>query len=188
MKKRIYPYGIFITIEMRFFTLLMFSIAVFFLGFSLYSFLETPQLISGLASLLFLGLLIGVLWLLKYFWYQGWGVLTVTEEKIVWSCLFYKTVSIAINDIKYAEVRAFDVGNVYYNPDSLIIDHYKFVLLSDKPIPHKQMNKIVPSHKQSLIKFPLSYKLCEAINSICPTKKMKFVEYYLYLYKKQGEG
>ena len=192
MKKRIYPYGIG-TILGRFYTLFILGILplamVVYSGVVLYKNISDINLIVGLLGLiLFIFAFIGSIFLEKIFWYQFWSVLTITKDCITWSCPFYKTVSLPIDEIKYSDVRTFDAGNVCYNPSNPTVNGYRFVLLSDKPLPNKRIDKIISSHKLNLIKFPMSYRLCLAINNVRPQNKLKFAEYYLYLYRKSGKG
>ena len=92
------------------------------------------------------------IYVLQYFWELIWGKLILTDEYVLWRCIFCKPVKIPYEDIKYVKITPFKEGNVRYNRD-----YYKtgflYVLLASTPFPQKRIDKI--RCKKGLIKFPL---------------------------------
>ena len=71
-----------------------------------------------------------------------------------------------------------------YHKNSSVIDAYKFILISEKPLPKIRIDKIRPSKKNRLIKYAVSEKLCRAIVDKLPEMQSRIVDYQLMLYNK----
>ncbi len=80
-----------------------------------------------------------------YLWPIAWGKIIVTPTHVIWRCLFYKSVKIALTDVKLIQKRVFwesYVKNV--NPQFLFITDGQLV-------PYKRIDKI--KTKPGFIKF-----------------------------------
>lgn len=116
------------------------------------------------------------------FHYQCLGVMKINDKYVKYCGPLLPTVKFKIEDIKYIDIRTFKEGNVVYSEGS--IDAYKFILLSSRPLPNKRIDKIRPSRRKKIIKFAVSYKLCEALLSVLPPERSKIIEYQMFLYNK----
>ena len=112
------------------------------------------------------------------------GVLIVKDEELLYCGLCLPFIKLKVNDIKYVDIRCFDKGNVFYYGET--VDAYKYMLISQNPLPKKRIDKIRPSQKNRLIKFALSFKLCSLLAEILPADKAKAIDYQLFLYRKAG--
>ena len=119
-------------------------------------------------------------WFFVCFGHHIFPRILITRQHIIFYGLFLPIVKIKFEDIKYIEIRSFNKGNVMRN-HSNNIDSYKFILLSSLPIPQKRVDKIRSSRKQALIKFPVSYKLCQALAE--HIEQPSPINYQLLLYK-----
>lgn len=80
-------------------------------------------------------------WLTYCFWQNCWGKLIMTEEVIIWRCLFQKSVYIHVSEIKILTVMAFKEKNVYSDM-KLYKNSHKYILISSGKLPNKRIDKI----------------------------------------------
>ena len=116
-----------------------------------------------------------------------WGEIIITEKSITYFGLFLPFVRIKLEDIRYVDIRTFDKGNAVYVKGVRtmgVIDAHKYLLISEKPLPRKRIDKIRSSRKRRIIKFAVNKKLCEALKDKLPEKCKGPVEYQLFLYWK----
>ena len=132
---------------------------------------------------------IGVLYICHYLWHHCFGEIIVTEKEVIYFGLFLPIIRLKFENIKYVDIRTFDEGNIMYSKGmrrykNANIDLYKFILLSENPLPAKRIDKVRPSRKNKLIKYSVNKKLCEALVDKLPEMQSRIVDYQLYLYKK----
>ena len=114
----------------------------------------------------FLGFCFAYSFLCKMFWQISWCKLIITEDnKIIWKCLFNKSIVLAVNDVKYSKPCSFMDGN-YLKDVGIYQNSFEYVLLSSNPIPNKRIDKI--QSKGMLIKFMLNDELCDTLGKILP--------------------
>ena len=113
----------------------------------------------------FLGFCFAYYFLCKIFWQVSWGKLIITDDKIIWRCLFNKSIVLAIEDVKYAKPCSFTDGNYLKNTD-IYQTGFEYVLLSSEPLPNKRIDRI--QSKGKLIKFLLNDELCDDLGKILP--------------------
>ena len=117
------------------------------------------------------------------------GEIIITENSIFRFGLFVPFVRIKLQDIKYVDIRTFDdkAGNIQYYKgiqQMNIVDAYKFVLISENPLPRKSVNRIRSSRKNRLIKYAVSKKLCKVLQDKLPDNCKGPIDYQLFLYSK----
>ena len=176
--KRIYPHPILI-IGGTILTLGFYGLYFTFLYQTLFNF-EQIGFIGIITVLLFTPLLI--LWHLVFV-PQCISMLKITETHVKYCGFLLPSVKLDINEINYIDIRTFKEGNAVYGTNNAI-DAYKYLLLSSAPLPNKRIDKIRVSRKGKVIKFAVSYKLCEALLAVLPREKAKIVDYQMFLYKK----
>ena len=175
--KIIYP-NLVLAIEGAIFSLIVYSLTAYTWYITIFKFDEGGIPCAVMAIMFFLG---SVFWAF-HMHHQIFCRILITDKYIVWFGLFLPIVKLTYNEIKYIEIRTFDEGNVMYNKQAKNIDSYKFILLSATPISRKRVDKIKTSRKQKLIKFAVSYKLCEALLEHISSPNP--ISYQLMLYKK----
>lgn len=104
-------------------------------------------------------------WLEWYFWYHCWGKLIITEDFVIWKCLFCQTVKIPISDIRYVDIRTFAEGNAVRNKD-IYKTGFRYLLISSESFPKKRIDKIRSG--DGLIKFRCNDKICQALYEALP--------------------
>ena len=142
-----------------------------------------------LCALLTVFLVPGLCYVLPFFWNACFGEIIVTNEELIYFGLFLPTVKLKLDKIKYVDIRTFDKGNIMYPrakgfTETNNVDMYKFILISENPLPQKRVDKINSSRKNKLIKYAVSKKLCEALDGKLPEMQARVIDYQLYLYKK----
>ena len=179
MKKRriIYP-NLVLAIEGAIFSLVLYFLTAFMWYGTIFKF-DEGGVPCAVAAIMFS---IGSVFWAFHMHHQKFCRILITDKYIVWFGLFLPIVKLTYNEIKYIEIRTFDEGNVMYNKQVKNIDSYKFILLSSTPISRKRVDKIKTSRKQKLIKFAVSYKLCEALLEHISSPNP--ISYQLMLYKK----
>lgn len=104
--------------------------------------------------------------LCKIFWQISWCKLIIKEDnKIIWKCLFNKSIILRIEDVKFAKPCSFLEGN-YLKDMDIYQTNFEYVLLSSDPLPNKRIDKI--QSKGTLIKFMLNDELCDTLGKILP--------------------
>ena len=126
---------------------------------------------------------------IHFLWHHCFGEIIVTKKEIIYFGLFLPIIRLKFDQIKYVEIRTFDEGNVAYPKamrlyENYNVDMYKFILISENPLPRKRIDKIRPSRKNKLIKYAVSKKLCKALVDKLPEMQARVVDYQLHLYKK----
>ena len=105
---------------------------------------------------------------------KAFSLLTVTSEKLVWRCPFYRTVKMRIDDCKYVTIE----DMAHHNRAMPIIrgDEIAYIYLSNQPFPDKYKHKAdVVRRKKGTIIFAYSDKLCQKLISILPENKTKYL-------------
>lgn len=153
--------------------------------------LELVDIIADLMAMIPVTILLGIcsIFTIDYCWHHCFGEIIVTEKEVIYFGLFLPIIRLKFENIKYVDIRTFDEGNIMYSKGmrrykNANIDMYKFILLSEKPLPTKRIDKIRPSRKKKLIKYAVSKKLCEALVDKLPEMQSRVVDYQLYLYKR----
>ena len=116
----------------------------------------------------------GILYYVLFWLPKTFSLLTVSSEKIVWRCPFYKTIKLNIEDCKYVSVE--DMAD--HNRAMPVIrgDEIAYIYLSDKPFPNKYKHKAdVVRRKKGTITFAYSDKLCQALIEALPEDKTKYL-------------
>lgn len=113
----------------------------------------------------FLGCCFCFYFLCKMFWQISWGILIITEEEIIWKCLFCKSIKLKINEIKFTKICEFSEGNALKDI-KVYSCSYEYLLLSTEPLPNKRIDKI--RSKGNLIRFMISDKLCDVLGEVLP--------------------
>jgi len=81
-----------------------------------------------------------VIFVIHWFWQLCFYKLIVTDEYIQWRCLFCKSITLPIADVKYVKVTSFNEGNML--KDINMYHAQEYVLLSTTPLPRKRIDKI----------------------------------------------
>lgn len=105
---------------------------------------------------------------------KAFSLLTVTPEKLVWRCPFYRTVKMRIDDCKYVTIE----DMAHHNRAMPVIrgDEIAYIYLSNQPFPDKYKHKAdVVRRKKGTIIFAYSDKLCQKLISILPENKTKYL-------------
>ncbi|MBR2971702.1 MAG: hypothetical protein IKC61_02100 [Clostridia bacterium] len=178
-----------VTIGGRLWALVMFC-TILYMGWLPFAPEDVATCSTGDSIALFI---VSILMMLGYgycmicYWHNFFGEIIITEKRIIYYALFLPIITIKFEDIKYVDIRTFDKGNLYYSRGNNNIDSYKFILISEKPLPTKGIFKIRPSRKGKLIKYAVSRKLCEALVDKLPQPQAKIVDYQLFIYEKAGK-
>lgn len=121
-----------------------------------------------------LGMLLYVLFLLP----KSFSLLSVSSEKIIWRCPFYRSVKVKIEDCEYVSIE--DMAD--HNRAMPVIrgDEIAYIYLSNKPFPDKYKHKAdIVRRKKGTITFAYSDELCQELISILPENKTKhLVSFY----------
>ena len=126
-------------------------------------------LIFGEAMFIY-SMLLYVLFLLP----KSFSLLSVSSEKIIWRCPFYRTVKMSITDCEYVTVE----DMAYHNRAMPVIrgDEIAYIYLSNQPFPNKYKHKADSvRRKKGTITFAYSDKLCQELISILPEDKTKYL-------------
>lgn len=107
----------------------------------------------------------GCVWMEWYFWHHCWGKLVITEDAVTWKCLFCKSVSIPMSDVRRVDIRAFTEGNAVRHAD-IYKTGFRYLLISSRPFPQKRIDKIRSG--SGLIKFRCNDKICQALYEALP--------------------
>lgn len=136
-------------------------------------------------SLVILMILVGTVYWHIYAAPHIFGRLLITEKYILYFGFLVPFVKISYEQLRYVEIRTLKDGNVYY-PQNLNeyqnVDMFKFILLSENPLPSKSVFYILSSKRKKCIKFAVSYKLCQILLDYLPKELNKPIDYQLYLY------
>ena len=194
MKNKIHIFpNIILLIFGRLFLLLSISLipflwSIFLLDFRSY---DLAGLIVTLVLLILLtvSLIICEIVMIRFLWHQCFGEIIITNKEIIYFGLFLPTVKLKLDRVKYVDIRVFKEGNVMYPKvkgfnDSCNVDMYKFILISENPLPRKRVDQIHSSRKNKLVKFAVNKKLCEALVDKLPEMQSRVIDYQLYQYKK----
>ena len=121
------------------------------------------------------GIIMGLFSILLYifFWLpKTFSLLTVSSQKIVWRCPFYRTVKMSVADCEYVSVE--DMAD--HNRAMPVIrgDEIVYIYISNKPFPDKYKHKAdIVRRKKGTITFAYSDELCQELISILPEDKTK---------------
>ena len=130
-------------------------------------------LIFGEAMFIY-SMLLYVLFLLP----KSFSLLSVSSEKIIWRCPFYRSVKLKIEDCEYVSVE----DMAYHNRAMPVIrgDEIAYIYMSNKPFPDKYKHKAdIVRRKKGTITFAYSDELCQELISILPEDKTKhLVSFY----------
>lgn len=191
-KSHILPNTILFTFG-RLFLLLSISFIPFLWGIFLLDFRSYDQtkliVTVVLLILLTIPLMICEIVMIRLLWHQCFGEIIITNNEIIYFGLFLPTVRLKHDKVKYVDIRIFKEGNVMYPrakgfDDSCNVDMYKFILISEKPLPRKRVDKIHSSRKNKLVKFAVNKKLCESLVDKLPEIQSRVIDYQLYQYKR----
>lgn len=145
------------------------------------------QTVFNFESIGIVGIIVTVIYVLlsifyyKTLWPQIFGILKITENYIVFFGLFLPIVKIKFNEVKYMDIRTFNEGNVMYGKKYDRGFLYKYILLSEMPLPSRRIDKICTSRSKKIIKYALSLKLCNALVDKLPKRFSKPIEYHIHL-------
>ena len=175
MKKVIFRTHPILLIEGRLFTLISLFFPLLMLCVSLYFFFREKTPGPFLGAIMSIGFFSLALWLMNFFWPLCWGKLILSQNEIIWKCLFYKKVKILYSDIRILVIRSFHEGNV------VRIDVYRtgfeYLLISTAGLPKKRIDKIQCCN--GLIKWKCSKKVCEALIERVPKQFCGELKRYL---------
>ena len=121
-----------------------------------------------------LGMLLYVLFLLP----KSFSLLSVSSEKIIWRCPFYRSVKVKIEDCEYVSIE--DMADHNRAMPVRRGDEIAYIYLSNKPFPDKYKHKAdIVRRKKGTITFAYSDELCQELISILPEDKTKhLVSFY----------
>lgn len=109
---------------------------------------------------------------------KTFSLISISSQKIVWRCPFYRTVKMSIADCEYVSVE--DMAD--HNRAMPVIrgDEIAYIYLSNKPFPDKYKYKAdIVRRKKGTITFAYSDALCQELISILPEDKTKhLVSFY----------
>ena len=148
--------------------------------------LPIEEIIVSFISLILFTVLLGVCvaYMIRVFWHQIFGEILITQEEVIFFGLFIPTIRIKFDNIRFVDIITFDEGNVYYRDIKENVDFYKFILISENPLPQKRIDKIFSSKKNKLIKYAVSKKLCYALVDKLPEMQARIIDHQLMLYKR----
>lgn len=88
--------------------------------------------------------------------------LTITDKYIKFHVLLFPSVKIKWEDVKVIDIVVFKEGNDYYYQDCRV-DAYNYLVVSASPLPRLRIDKIHPSRRKKIIKFPMNKRICKTI-------------------------
>ena len=176
MKKYYFP-NLVLLIEGQLFGFLIY----FFVLFSIYQLLFNFEESGFAGVLLFFFSILALVFNQYYFAPHCFAIIKVNDESITSFGLFLPIVKLKVDKTKYVDVRTFKEKNVFYSKS---VDAYKFIILSENPIPNTRVDKIHTSRKNKIIKVAVSEKLCAGLLEVLPKNCSKAIDYQLFLYKK----
>lgn len=166
MKKQIFRTHFILVFEGRFLSIFIPGMVLLMLYQSLKWFIIELDFVFAFAIIFSVGLLLLYVRLMRYFWQLFWGKMIITDESIVWKCVFYKTQMIMMSDIKLVRVCAFTERNV------VRYDMYKtgfryILIISRSGVPRKQDGRVKSGN--GVISFPYSEKLRKTLYDALPS-------------------
>lgn len=165
-------------------SLLFYGLCILELYCLLFEFQDLGWLLLPM-SLVILMILVGTVYWHIYAAPHIFGRLLITEKYILYFGFLVPFVKISYDQLRYVEIRTLKDGNAYY-PKNLNeyqnVDMFKFILLSENPLPSKSVFYILSSKRKKCIKFAVSYKLCQILLDYLPKELNKPIDYQLYLY------
>ena len=102
------------------------------------------------------------------------SVLTISTDKIIWRCPFYRSVKMKIEECQYVGVE----DMAAHNRVMPVIrgDETAYIYLSSSPFPEKYKHKADSvRRKKGLITFAYSDRLCEELVHILPKEKTSYL-------------
>ena len=167
MKKVFRPH-IILFLGGRFFTLFVSSIILLALvACTHFAFFENDIDIVFLVFLLIMvGFAILIAWLFDYLWPLIWGKLIITEDEIIWKCVFCKSVRIKFSDIYYIGIRNF--GDRNYIQADIYRTGFQYLIISSNGVPMQPIDKV--RCKKGVIKWMCSPNVCKILYSKVPEK------------------
>lgn len=118
------------------------------------------------------------------FYNRAFGRLLVYEDKVVFKSFLRKSITMKIDEIKYAGVEDFHLlnGGVL----KFRGDEDAFVYLSDNPYPDEYRGKVtLLKNKKGFIKFTYSDKLAETLIDVLPAEKDNLIRAFYAKMKSQ---
>jgi len=180
MKKFFYPHIVLLFLG-RFFFLFLNVFSIVLTVNILRIFVDNFTITAVFYILFLLGLDFLCLWLTKYFWQQIWGKLILEEDRIVWKCLFCKTVSIPYSSIRHVSIHSF------YEQNVIRYDIYKtgfcYCVISKSPCPIRRVDKVKCSN--GTIKWMCSEKFCLELMKKIPPQYSAPISRYLKNHKRK---
>lgn len=151
-----------------------------------FSNMPIEEIIVSLILLILISVLLCICvgYMIRFLWHQVFGEILITQEEVIYFGLFIPMIRIKFDNIHFVDIRTFDKGNVKYSDIKNNVDFYKFILISENPLPQKRIDKIIPSKKNKLIKYAVSEKLCYALVDKLPETPSRVVDFQLLMYKK----
>ena len=106
------------------------------------------------------------------------GEIVLTNEYVIWRCMFRRRVKLPLSKLKHVDIRTFKVGNVVRS--SPYASAFEYVLLSTEPLPNDMLDRIRSGGQ--LIKFKLTYRACKVLSEQLPTPYCSPFSYKLRTY------
>ena len=103
---------------------------------------------------------------------KTFSLISISSEKIIWRCPFYRTVKMTISDCQYVSIE--DMAD--HNRAMPVIrgDEIAYIYISNYPFPDKYKHKAdIVRRKKGTITFAYSDELCQELISILPEDKTK---------------
>ena len=146
--KKVFRQPILFIIAARFFLLLMIGGMLFMIGGTCLFVLPHEPVTAIIILVVDVALLIMFLFVVNpYLWPIAWGKIIVTPTHVIWRCLFYKSVKIALTDVKLILTRTF-----LENKAKRVKAEPEFLFITDgQLVPYKRIDKV--KTKPGFIKF-----------------------------------
>jgi hypothetical protein len=139
--------------------------------YKFFTFLIKSFDIGMLFSTIFsVALLIAGIWVAEYFWQLCWGKLIITNDCIIWKCLFCKKQVIFPKETKHLKKVYFDEGNAVANSKAYKNSFCYILISKNKNLPNLRIDKIRSG--KGLIKFPMSDEAWRCIRNVIMEKRV----------------
>ena len=160
----------------RLFCLLGLGITLFLDGSTIYEWISTGA-VTGLGLSIVASLLCTLLAAVVFyhFWPQCFSRLILTEDAVIWKCLFMWPRKIQKEECRYIGIKE---AMVEHSKGNWVSTGVKWVWFSTQPFPERKNISQVRTEK-NFIKFPLSVRLSGVLGEWMPEpKNLPFVQFY----------
>lgn len=155
-------------IEGRFACFLLLGAVVFFNGWPVYEWLSTGT-VNQWGWSLALAIMISVpsFFFLRFLWPQCFNRLILTDDAVIWRCLFMRPRKIGKDECRYVGIKE---AMMEWRKGNWVSTGTQWVWFSNQAFPEEKNISQLRTQK-GFIKFPLSIKLCGALGEWLPEPK-----------------